>query len=255
LKTKELQKSHLIPAAALRMLRASDGLPPGPVAMTANVTMTGVRDLKAPLLCRDCEQRFNRNGEHWVLKKMCKGDAFPLLERLRVAVPISQDQSRIVFSGPAVGIPMQKLAYFAVSMLWRSVAYPWKGHDGSLYPTPDIGALQESCRKYLIGQGRFPADLYIHVVVCSDVISQHSAHPLAEMEVPFTAYSFLICGIFFALLLGKDVPQHERNTCCITSPAQAVCVENRSGQAMRVIQRLYKTTRLTKALKDGMPGV
>jgi hypothetical protein len=249
LKTKALQKSHLIPAAVSQALRGPNGLSHGPVAMTRNVVIAGVRDIKAPLLCRDCEQRFNRNGENWVLKKMCKGEYFPLLERLKLAVPIQQQEDRLAFSGPAVGVPTDKLAYFAISMLWRSVAYPWKAHDGT-QKTTDIGPLQEECRKYLMGQIKFPGDLYVLAVICSDPLSQHSAHELAEMEAPFTVYSFLMCGLFFALLIGKDVPQEERDRCCFTSALQPIFIENRIGQNMNAFKVIYKTARLTKNIRD-----
>jgi hypothetical protein len=248
---KALRKSHLIPAAALQALRGTDRLSPGPVAMTQNIVMAGVRDIKGYLLCGDCEQRFNRNGENWVLQRMCKGDSFPLLERLKLAIPMSQGEHRTAFSGSDLGIPTEKLAYFAVSMLWRSVAHPWKSHDGTHKPI-DIGPLQEECRKYLIGQAKFPDELSVIATVCSDPISQHSAHGIAEMEAPFTVYSLLICGLFFALLVGKDVPQEERNRCCFKSALQPIFLESRIGQNMNAVLRIYKTARLTKKVADGI---
>jgi len=251
LRKTELQNNHLIPAAVSKALRGTYRSIPGPVATTPHVTIAGVRDIRAPLLCRACEERFNRNGENWVLKRMSKGGGFPLLERLELAMPIRQDADGTVFSGPAIGVSTNKLAYLAVSMLWRSVAYDWRSADGTSTVT-DIGPFQEECRRYLMGQIAFPADLYVVVVVCSDGLSQGSAHQLAELELPFKAYSFLMCGIFFAIFLGKDVPQYERDKCCFTSPTQPIFLEDRSAQGMRILQRLYKTSRLTRSIRKSM---
>jgi hypothetical protein len=251
LKKRPLQQSHLIPAAVSQALRGSGYLSPGPVAMTKTAVMAGVRDIKAALLCRDCEQRFNRNGENWVLKRMCREGRFPLLERLKLAIPVRVEEDRLTFSGPAVGILTEKLAYFAISMLWRNVAYPWKSHDGKI-TTADIGPLQEECRRYLLGQIAFPQNVWVFVVVCSDEVSQHSAHALAEMETPFTTYSFLTCGLFFGILVGPDVPQEERNRCCVTSALKPIYVENRGTQGMNAIRRLQQTARITKRVMDGM---
>jgi hypothetical protein len=251
LKKKPLQRSHLIPAAVTRTLRGSGYLSPGPVAMTKTVIRAGVPDIRAYLLCRDCEQRFSRNGESWVLKRICRDGRFPLLDRLKLAIPIGEENGRLRFSGPQVGVLTEKLAYFAVSMLWRSVALPWASHDQSRKSTY-IGSLQEECRKYLLGQSGFPRNLWVLAVACSDPISQHSAHELAEMEVPFTAYSFLMCGLFLVLLIGGDVPQEERDRCCVTSALRPIFVEDRSSQNFNAILRIQKTARLTKTIEDGM---
>jgi hypothetical protein len=251
LKKKPLQRSHLIPAAVTRTLRGSGYLSPGPVAMTKTVIRAGVPDITACLLCRDCEQRFSRNGESWVLKRMCRDGHFPLLDRLKLAIPIGEENGRWKFSGPQTGVLTEKLAYFAVSMLWRSVAYPWASHDGSR-KSANIGSLQEECRKYLLGQGSFPQNLWVVVVACSDPVSQHPAHDLAEMEVPYTAYSFLMCGLFLVLLIGSDVPQEEQDRCCVTSALRPIFVEDRSLQNLNAILRIQETARLTKTVEGGM---
>jgi len=251
LEKRVLQNSHLIPAAVSQALRGSGYLSPGPVATTKKVVIAGVRDIKAPLLCRECEQRFSRNGENWVLKRMCRDGHFPLFDRLKLAIPTCQEENQLTFSGPAVGVLTEKLAYFAISMLWRSVAYPWKAHDGGTTKI-DIGPLEEECRKYLLGQIEFPQNLWLVVIVCSDQLSQHSAHGLAEMETPFTMYSFLMCGLFFGVMVGPDVPQEERNKCCVTSPLRPIYVEDRSMPGLNAIHRLYQTARLTKKVREGM---
>jgi hypothetical protein len=239
-----------MPAAAHRALRGAPGLPAGPVAITRTVVRAGVPDIRAPLLCRQCEQRLSRNGENWVLKRISKGERFPLLERLKLAIPITCDQGRLKFSGPRVGILTEKLAYFAVSMLWRSVVYPWRGYGGTRKKR-DIGSLEEDCRRYLLGETGFPESLWVYVAICSDTLSRHSAHDLAEMETPFTTYSFLICGIFFALMTGNDVRQEERDRCCIRSVERPIFVEDRSVQNITAFYHLRKSARITKAVQDG----
>lgn len=76
--------------------------------------MAAPRDLAGEFLCRDCDQLFSRNGENWVLKRICKDGRFPLLDRLRVAMPIGESDDSLAFSGPDAGFQMEKLAYFVI---------------------------------------------------------------------------------------------------------------------------------------------
>jgi hypothetical protein len=247
LKKKPLQRGHLIPAAAWRAMRGPSFLPRGPIAITSRITMAAPRDITANFLCRDCEQLFSRKGENWVLKRICKDGRFPLLDRLRVAIPIGESDDSIAFSGPDVGFQTEKLAYFAVSMIWRASVYPWKLHDGTS-ATIDIGAIQEECRKYLVGSASFPKNLYVVAIICSDLLSQYSAHQPVPVEREFPAFGFLVCGLFIAVLLGETVPDEDRCTCCYTSSRQPIFVKDRSRHAINNVSRLRETTRLARAL-------
>lgn len=246
-KKKPLQRGHLIPAAVWRAMRGPSHLPRGPIGITSRITMAAPRDLAGEFLCHDCEQLFSRNGENWVLKRICKDGKFPLLDRLRVAIPIGESHDSIAFSGPGVGFQMEKFAYFAVSMIWRASVYPWKLHDGTSAEV-DIGSVQEECRKYLLGSGGFPSNLYVVVIICTDLLSQYSAHQPVPVEKQFPAFGFLMCGLFVAVLLGEAVPEEDRSTCCFTSERQPIFLKDRSRHASDNVFRLRETSRLARGL-------
>jgi hypothetical protein len=230
-------------------MRGSSSLPRGPIAMTARITTAAPRHLAGMFLCRDCEQLFSRNGENWVLKRISKDGKFPLLDRLKLAMPIGQSPDSLAFSGPDTGIHTEKLAYFAVSMVWRASAYPWKLHDGTSAAI-DIGVVREDCRNYLLGRASFPKNVFVVVIVCSDTPSQYSAHQPVPIETQFPAFGFLMCGLFFAVLVGEDVPDEDRATCCFTSARQPIFVKDRSRHTFENVSRLRETSRLARALSQ-----
>ena len=70
--------SHLAPAGLYRYCKAKDL---GPVRMTATeITVTNI-EVTAPLLCQECEDRLNRDGENWLLPKLATIDQkFPFYD-------------------------------------------------------------------------------------------------------------------------------------------------------------------------------
>ena len=64
LQDKPLCDSHLAPAGLYKYCNAV-GL--GPVRMTAEEIAVANEEITTYLLCEDCEQRLNRDGENWLL--------------------------------------------------------------------------------------------------------------------------------------------------------------------------------------------
>ena len=57
---KESARSHLMPARIYDYLRPEGG---HSISMSSKVVMASDRELKAPLLCAECEDLLNRGGE------------------------------------------------------------------------------------------------------------------------------------------------------------------------------------------------
>src|SRR5262249_60707891 len=111
----ELQDSHLMPKAGYRRLR-EDGLPP---YVVREVMMFKDEQVHAHVFCRECEDRFNRNGESWVLRhSYCEDtESFLLLDLLRASPPFLEDREVTVFSAAAIpAIDVSQLVYFASSI-------------------------------------------------------------------------------------------------------------------------------------------
>src|SRR5262245_24888194 len=77
-----LQDSHFFPSALYKIVRDPDRSNPNPVMVTRKHAGTTSRRVSAYFLCWDCEQRFSRNGERYVVSQCAQRDRFPLRELL-----------------------------------------------------------------------------------------------------------------------------------------------------------------------------
>ena len=176
---------------------------------------------------------------------------FPLLDRLRVAQWISSHEDVRVYSGKAIGVDTEKLAYFAVSVVWRAGAYKWRNlySDKRTYSI-DVEPFLEPMRQYLLGNGPFPQNLTVNVQVATDAQSQQSAYaPSLAAGTPCRIYGFLTCGIHFAVAMDTPLPPQYLETCCHNSTAKVIFEKNLQGQSTRAFNRLYATTRVTGKLR------
>ena len=131
LEEKELHDSHLIPKGVYKSLR-SEG--EDATSVTATKILQISWQFHAHLLCRSCEDRLNKGGEMWVLKHMARQvprPQFLLFDLLNEsALCEADDDGRVYASTKLPQIDTAKLAYFALSMFWRTTIHEWKGIDG-----------------------------------------------------------------------------------------------------------------------------
>ncbi len=124
-----------------------------------------------PLLCGECEQRFNRGGENDVLRWIApkaKKDGSPLAAALRDVPPDWTGDDLVRYPGAALGISPEKLAYFALSLGWRGSVHGWSLPDGGRTTPLDLKEFAEPVRKFLLGDAPFPEHVYLSVTVCAD---------------------------------------------------------------------------------------
>lgn len=122
LKKKPLRQSHLLGRAFYKMCKEAGS---DPVVMTPKIILPTSRQVKEYLLCEDCEQLFNSKGEEYVSTLVYDGTDFPLLERMNVSMTIKEEPNLLVYSASAMGLDYDKLAYFALSVFWRSSVREW----------------------------------------------------------------------------------------------------------------------------------
>jgi hypothetical protein len=195
LHTKPLQKSHLLGKALYRMCSKSGG---SPIVMTPEIVMATDKQVWSHLLCRDCEQMLSTKGEDYAMRLVENGEDFPLLNRLKVAMPIRAETDCVVFSGSAIGIDTDKLGYYALSVVWRAAVENWKSLKGQT-TTVDLGTFEEPVRKYLMGETGFPAGVAVMAVVCADLGSQQTMYfPKDSRNSNLRpTYGFLVRGLLF----------------------------------------------------------
>ncbi len=73
---KDLQDSHLLPAAMYKYIRVPLKRNPNPVIVGRKVTATSSRQVTDYLLCAECEELFNKNGEGETLRWVWNGKTF-----------------------------------------------------------------------------------------------------------------------------------------------------------------------------------
>src|ERR1700728_4711680 len=116
LRDRELCDSHFLPKAVYRRFRKGSNR--RPVVMTRNLVIASDRQVHDYLLCSECEQRFSV-AERYVIPLMAGDGGFPMREKLN-GQPALPAGPYLRFAGKQVGLDTNKLAYFAVSMVWRA---------------------------------------------------------------------------------------------------------------------------------------
>ena len=215
----EFQASHFLPAAIYRAMRGGpNNGNPNPWEVTPNSAKQTSRQVKAPLLCRSCEQRLSRNGERWVFTNGLRNDGtFPLAAILASRDPVAYNpatsSTKVYHAAQIPEINIAALTYFAASMFWRGSVYPWK-RDGTC-PVP-LGSYQEPLRQFLTGATGFPQDVTLSVVVREPSVIRHLTHePLGEWRGDLFVSKFPMPGLAFSLSAGKVLPAAVHNTCFV----------------------------------------
>jgi hypothetical protein len=242
---KELRNSHLL---------AKGLYPEETVIMTPEIALITDKQIAAPLLCEDCEQRFNKYGECWMLRQVNSEKGFPLLERLKLAIPVitSGLYQYQAFSCTQTGIDSDQLAYFVLSVLWRASVKTWTLLGQVTNVT--LAAHEEPVRQYLLGKTVFPADTVVHVTVCTDFASQGSFHvPCRVSESPYTAFALLTQGIYFMVLMGEKLPLDVRQLCCVTGSRKLIFMASCEDKTLQAFARLYATARVARSLQARVP--
>lgn len=203
---RELLKSHFMPAALYKNLLD----PGGPIQNTiiTNLETAAERSdqLKQPLLCQECEIRFQQGGESWVLARRLMPDgSFKLREILRQGKPTQTKDGASFYE--TAGIPEiepEQLLYFAASVFWRASVGNWRSALGPYEKLPLGANVTEGLRQFLLKAADFPDDLAI-LLSLSASASPRQIMTLPQM-VPSSGkqFQFFIPGMNFALFDGNE---------------------------------------------------
>lgn len=249
LQTKDLQNSHLIPAAMYKYIRNASKRNPNPVAVGRDVTATTSKQVTDYVLCAGCEDRINNNGEREILKWVWNGKRFPLGDRLAVAHPYYTFTDFIAFSGTAVGVDTEKLAYFALSVIWRAAVHQWDLWFGGKTTVLNLGGLEEPIRQFLHGDSDLPADIAIIVTACTDSASIGSFYtPSRVQNIIGTAFGLHTLGIHFMANVGSDIPAGLRQACCVRSGRHLIFQRNCESKTVEAFVELMKTSKTARGL-------
>lgn len=236
---KELVKSHLLPKG----LYSDDN----PVIISRKVVLKTDAQVKCLLLCKDCEQLFSKNGESWVLPRLSDDIGnFPLLNRLRVAMPFEASPRFEAHSCDAVGIESDKLTYFALSVLWRASARTWVLLGQASSPL-NLGEYNDPIREYLLGLKGFPDGVIVNATVCTDPPSRKISYTPSYVEnPPYTTFALLTRGLYFRILLGRNVLADLSHLCCMRGSRKPIFLASAEGKVMHAFGELHKTAKVAR---------
>jgi hypothetical protein len=151
LNERELQRSHLLPRALYRLIGSgTDPDHPDTVQLSSDGTKKSSEQIWHHLLCSECEDRLNKNGEKWVLHNCYRGRGrFRLRDEMRIRPNLGVGLKCEAYLASAEEI--SKLTYFALSVIWRASLCNWSCR-GEIFQQIELGPYQESIRKYIKGE-------------------------------------------------------------------------------------------------------
>lgn len=217
LESRELRDSHFLPAGFYRIMR--EGTPTeNPVLVNKTSAFMSSAQVKAYLLCGECEQRFNQGGEDWVLKNCWRSPSeFQLHSMLTAATPLVDEEGFRSYEGAKIsGGAIDKLAYFGLSIFWRAAVHNWtvgKERDQRIW----LGPYQEKLRLYLLGETGIPDGIVQLVTLSTALDNMHnrvSAMPwLFERKPQYRSYKFIATGFTFHMFVGMMIDKPIRRIC------------------------------------------
>ena len=214
--TGELCDSHLLPAGFYRILNKGEVVV---VDKDKTAVLTSTQ-ASAHLLCADCEERFNREGEDWVLKNCWRSRTrFPLHSALTTSTPFYDKNGARVYKGREVsGIDINKLTYFGLSVFWRASVY--NPHFGRVKGQRrlHLGPYKNALRLYLLGtKAGMPDDVVLYVAVSprlDELQNTVMAMPYRSSKQRYHIYQFAVPGIRFHMLCGRMIPKPMQSRSC-----------------------------------------
>src|SRR5437762_5977265 len=125
LEERPLIRSHLIPGGVYDLSNNEKG---EHILVSSEVVMYSSRETKHYLLCYECDNSLNHNGESWVLPKLARDGTFPLLDILEKLPPdaVLPDGMTAYKAAENQELDIGKIVHFALGIFWKASVHSWK---------------------------------------------------------------------------------------------------------------------------------
>ncbi len=222
LESKELLKSHLIPGAAFKALRARQSENPHPLIFTTERIVQSSEQAAYYAFCRRCEDIFNNGGEKWLIPQLANLDGFPLYDMLTKAELLYREGDFSAYRASGIpGFDVAKIIHFGMGIFWKASVRNW-GNKGPEIKI-ELGDYAEPIRQFILGLGPFPRRTYLSVCVLPPTVPLLGMlMPVRMKQAEFHKFKFYVPGVEFALSVGKQVPDFVREECIATGALQLV---------------------------------
>jgi hypothetical protein len=206
----------------------------GQIIFTPKLVTQNPRQLVAYLLCRECEERIAKFGEVPALTLINRNGTFPLLDHIKLAAPIETYTGLAVYSGRAMGIDIEALVYYALSLAWRGAVKEWKTVKGQT-TTASLGSYEKRIRQYLAGEAPVPGNVSVVLTVCTDEAAQLIVNAPWAVPTPADSYlqiEILVRGLWFVVVAGDAVPPSLRSLSLLGSAAGSIFLRDCTDQVV-----------------------
>ena len=244
-----------MPAALYQELLNPTGPIKQMIVLKRGKTHQSGEQFSMPLLCQDCEVRFQQGGEDWTLANRYRSDgSFPLREMLKRTAPVEskQDRSKAYDARKVAGLEVQQLIYFAASLFWRAGVADWRVKFADAEKIDFDTQLMTELQQYLLAKGPFPPWASVFIVL-DETAAPHRAmwSPRKQGERPELRYSLYIPGIIFEL--GVDLAPQLRNY-SISDPTEKIVLSDLVYAYVGAIgSGLTENSEVSKSLKKHLP--
>jgi hypothetical protein len=248
LQNRDLQKSHLLPAALYRLSRWQGDPNPNPWEISARGQRQTSKQIQDYVFCRDCEERFCKYGERYAMGQVNRNGNFALLNTLRASEGEKSSAGFTFYNRTTTpNIDREKLGYFALSVFWRAGIHLWH-RPQQKKPMIELGKLREPIRKYLLGETPFPKELALILYVCTDSFSQNAFYePNMGNDSDPTMWSFEARGLNFYVCGVEGKQMNVGSTCLVNGEKQLIVVRDCQKKVLSAAIQLAIQAELNKA--------
>jgi len=229
LEYKELQDSHAMPKSFYKKSRSPSLKNPHPAVLTVKGSRQSSFQVSDYVFCSDCEQRFAKHGEDYVMRLVVQTDGrFPLLEQLEKTGKGLVGRTVTAYAAADTpAIDRDKVAYFAASLFWRAAVHVWRLGEGKFATIRFGPRYSEEFRKYLLGIAPFPDRAYLTTIVCKDKESHTNFFmPGSNIKNRDKVHIVMARGLTFFLGVGRELPERIMKYCLVHSPERWIMVRS-----------------------------
>jgi hypothetical protein len=230
------------------LCRAAGAPNPNPFLVTQEFVMQTSRQVRAHLLCFECEQLLRERGEDWVIPQLAKyGGEFPLAAALADATPCvsESDLSAYVLSG-IPGIRVDDLIHFAMGIFWKSSVHPWSGKDTE--PWIDLGPSCDNIRLFLRGEMPLSDDVVLTATILPPPVKLITFHlPFETVGLQGRAFQLYVSGLQFMLWVGAEIPMAVRAANLSSKSNPTVLVTDISELISKRFKAMFSQARKSKS--------
>jgi hypothetical protein len=225
---KDLQRSHLMAKSLYKKSGSDDPKQPHPLVGTKAGTRPSSYQVQDYVFCRDCEQRFGKEGEDYMMRLVVtREQRFPLLEMLESTGAGLKGSFWTAYSvSDAPFVNRDKIGYFVASVFWRASVHQWKQDDGKIIFL-DLGPENnETLRRYLLGETTFPPNAWIFAIACKDAESQTMFVMPGPNVKKDKTWAVIMRGLIFFFSMGTDAPGYIVRRCMMNSAERWITVRD-----------------------------